>query len=80
MIRDPETFGLLLDQINRFVKQRLIPNEHRLSEDDQIPGEIVREMRDLGLFGLSIPREYGGPRLRTAPILQATSALGPRRS
>ena len=75
MIRDPETFGLLLDQINRFVKQRLIPNEHRLSEDDQIPGEIVREMRDLGLFGLSIPREYGGLELTLEETLIVVATL-----
>jgi acyl-CoA dehydrogenase len=75
MIKDSETFGLLLDQINRLVKQRLIPNEHRLSEDDQIPDEIVREMRDLGLFGLSIPREYGGLELTLEETLIVVATL-----
>lgn len=60
MIRDPETFKLLQDSLARFVKERLIPCERRVAEEDAIPADIVAEMRRLGLFGLSIPREYGG--------------------
>jgi len=57
---DDETFGQLLDAIRRFTRERLIPNEERVEAEDDIPAEIVREMRDLGLFGMSIPEEYGG--------------------
>lgn len=60
MIRDPETLNLLLDSISRFVRERLIPNEERVAETDAIPTDIVAEMRELGLFGLSIPEQYGG--------------------
>jgi len=57
---DDETFGQLLDAIRRFTRERLIPNEERVEAEDDVPAEIVREMRDLGLFGMSIPEEYGG--------------------
>ena len=60
MIRDPETLELLLDSVRRFVRERLVPNEHRVAETDAIPEEIVGEMRVLGLFGLSLPEAYGG--------------------
>ena len=60
MIRDRETLDLLLDTVRRFVRERLIPNEHRVADEDAIPAEIVAEMRELGLFGLSLPEAYGG--------------------
>jgi acyl-CoA dehydrogenase len=57
---DAETFGLLKDTVRRFVSERLIPAEDRVEEEDRVPEEIVAEMRELGLFGMSIPEEYGG--------------------
>ncbi|ASL47885.1 Acryloyl-CoA reductase (NADH) [Burkholderia sp. AD24] len=60
MIRDHETLTLLLDAVSRFVRERLVPAENEVAETDQIPSGIVAEMRELGLFGLSIPEEYGG--------------------
>lgn len=60
MIRDPELINQLVDTIARFVRERLIPNEARLAEEDAVPPEILAEMKEMGLFGLSIPEEYGG--------------------
>jgi acyl-CoA dehydrogenase len=60
MIRDQETLSILLDSLSRFVRERLVPAESEVAETDEIPAEIVGEMRELGLFGLSIPEEYGG--------------------
>jgi acyl-CoA dehydrogenase len=57
---DPETFDALIDTVRRFVAVRLRPLEARVAEEDEVPEEIVREMREMGLFGLSIPQEYGG--------------------
>ncbi|RYG00443.1 MAG: acyl-CoA dehydrogenase, partial [Caulobacteraceae bacterium] len=50
----------LIDTVRRFVTERLRPLEAQVSEDDAIPGEVIEEMKGLGLFGLSIPEEYGG--------------------
>ena len=60
MIRDRETLELLLASIRRFVRERLVPNESRVAEEDAIPADIVAGMRELGLFGLSLPEAYGG--------------------
>jgi acyl-CoA dehydrogenase len=60
VIRDRETLSLLLDNVRRFVRERLVPNERRVADGDEIPPAIVDEMRALGLFGLSLPEAYGG--------------------
>ena len=60
MIRDPETLQILLDSIHQFVNQELIPREHEVAETDSIPADIVQQMKDMGLFGLTIPEEYDG--------------------
>ncbi len=60
MALDQETRDGLLEGLRRFVADRLRPLEAKVSEEDAIPDEIVGEMRDLGLFGLSIPQEYDG--------------------
>ena len=60
MIRDTESFNLLLATIERFVRERLIPREAEVAETDAIPADILADMRRMGLFGLTIPEEYGG--------------------
>lgn len=60
MIRDPETLTLLLDTIGRFVREKLVPQEAHVAETDQIPDDIVQDMKEMGLFGMSIPEIYGG--------------------
>lgn len=60
MIRDQETLTLLLDTLSRFVRERLVPAENLVADTDEIPADLVAEMRDLGLFGLCIPEQYGG--------------------
>ena len=57
MIRDPESFNILLDTLTRFVREKLIPREAEVTETDEIPADIVDDMRKLGLFGLTIPEE-----------------------
>ncbi|OLO11862.1 acyl-CoA dehydrogenase [Chromohalobacter japonicus] len=60
MIRDQETMQILLDSIRSFVNEALIPREEEVAESDDIPEVIVSQMRDMGLFGLTIPEEFGG--------------------
>ncbi len=60
MALDQETRDQLISSIERFVRERLRPNEELVSETDAVPDDIVQEMKDLGLFGLSIPTEFGG--------------------
>ena len=60
MIRDGETLTLLTDGVRRFVRERLRPIEHQVGETDEIPADVVDQMKALGLFGMTIPESYGG--------------------
>jgi acyl-CoA dehydrogenase len=60
MALDLETRDQLIDTVRRFVAERLRPLEAQVAENDAVPDEILAEMRELGLYGLSIPEEYGG--------------------
>jgi acyl-CoA dehydrogenase len=76
MINDPATLQALLERCRAFVRDALIPNEAKINADDAIPAEIVAGMRALGLFGLSIPREYGGLGLTMEEEVRAMFELG----
>ena len=75
MALDPDTLEQLTTTIRRFVDEKLIPREREVAQTDSIPAEIVESMRDLGLFGLSIPEEYGGLALNTAEEVQVMFQL-----
>ncbi len=60
MIRDLETQNILESTIERFVQEVLVPAENIVAETDEIPADIIQQMKELGLFGLTIPEAYGG--------------------
>jgi acyl-CoA dehydrogenase len=73
---DPDVLSHLLETVERFVNERLRPLEAKVAEDDRIPERVVAEMRDLGLFGLAIPQEYGGLGLSMTEEVQVAFRLG----
>ena len=73
---DRETFHQLLEAVSHFVESRLRPLESRVADEDRLPPEIVEAMRSLGLFGLSIPEDYGGLGLNMAEEVQVAFRLG----
>ncbi|MFF0241125.1 acyl-CoA dehydrogenase family protein [Rhodococcus pyridinivorans] len=66
MTRLAQTLGLtefqseILDTVRAFVDREIIPNAQELEHSDTYPQAIVDQMREMGLFGLMIPEEYGG--------------------
>lgn len=76
MALDTETLNLLLDAVRRFVHERLIPAEDELAESGQVPPAIVNEMRELGLFGLSISPDFGGLGLTMEEEVRVVFELG----
>jgi len=60
MALDQETLNQFVESVRRYVRDRLIPLEMQVAEEDRIPEEVIDEMKEMGLFGLSIPSEYGG--------------------
>jgi acyl-CoA dehydrogenase len=76
MALDQETFALLLDTVRRFVAERLIPYEAQVAETNAIPESIAQEMRELGLFGISIAPEHGGLGLSMEEEVRVVFELG----
>ncbi len=57
---DPE-YDMIRDQFRRFVEDKVSPFAHEWHLNDQlIPMSVIEEMAELGVFGLTIPEEYGG--------------------
>ena len=73
---DDETLDQLILSVRRFVDERLIPLEAQINDEDRIPENVVQEMRDLGLFGLTIPQEFGGIGLNTYEECRGGMELG----
>lgn len=73
---DADTFSHLKETIQRFVTERLVSNETHVEIEDEIPENIVQEMRDLGLFGLTIPPTYGGIGINARQEVQLAQIFG----
>ncbi|GHF45012.1 acyl-CoA dehydrogenase family protein [Seohaeicola zhoushanensis] len=76
MSLDAETLNQFRDTVSRFVRERLVPLEDKVAEDDAIPEDVVAEIREMGLFGMSIPEEYGGVGLTMSEEVQIAFELG----
>ena len=57
---DPEVRREIIETVRRFVAKEVIPVASEFEREDRFPTGIVAQMRDLGLFGVTIPTEYGG--------------------
>jgi alkylation response protein AidB-like acyl-CoA dehydrogenase len=57
---DPDVRREIVDTVRRFVAREVIPVASDLEHADRFPAEIVEQMRELGLFGVTIPERYGG--------------------
>jgi (2S)-methylsuccinyl-CoA dehydrogenase len=56
-----DEYEMIRDQFRRFAEDRVVPHAHEWHlKDELIPMEIIEEMGELGVFGLTIPEEHGG--------------------
>ncbi len=76
MALDASTLRQLLTTLERFVQDRLMPLEAQVAVEDRIPADVIEEMKTLGLFGMTIPEEYGGLGLNTEEECLAVQVLG----
>ena len=72
---DAESFTHFVDQLRRYVRERLIPAEKTILETDHIPDDILAEMRDMGLFGITMPAEYGGAGMNVSQYVETIRQL-----
>jgi len=68
MIRQPDQFQALLAEVRQFVRTECLPLEEEIDRTDAIPESLVQRMRQIGLFGHSIPEAYGGAGLTTEEL------------
>jgi butyryl-CoA dehydrogenase len=57
---DPALREEIVGSVRRFVEREVVPRANDLEHADEFPEQIVAHMRELGLFGLTIPEQYGG--------------------
>ncbi|UEM18712.1 acyl-CoA/acyl-ACP dehydrogenase [Skermanella mucosa] len=58
---EDETLDMVRDQFSRFAADMVVPHAHGWHERDElIPLEVVEQMAELGVFGLTVPEEFGG--------------------
>ena len=72
---DTDVFEQFIEQLHRYVRERLIPAEREIIETDRIPDDILNEMRDMGLFGLTMPEEFGGAGMNVTQYAQTIRTL-----
>lgn len=65
----------LVETVDRFARERLIPAERQVEAEHDIPEDIVAEMKEMGLFGLSTPEAYGGIGLSAAQEARLVETL-----
>ncbi len=71
-----EDLEMIRDQFRRYADDRVVPNAHQWHLDDQlIPMEIITELAELGVFGLTIPEEFGGLGLSKASMVVVSEEL-----
>lgn len=71
-----ESLDELVAAVARFVKERLVPIENETAENDKVPDSVIQEMKEMGLFGMSIPEEYGGLGLTMEEEVRVAFELG----
>jgi acyl-CoA dehydrogenase len=71
-----ESLDELVTAVARFVKERLVPIENQVAEEDKVPDEVIEEMKEMGLFGMSIPEEHGGLGLTVEEEVTVAFELG----
>jgi acyl-CoA dehydrogenase len=75
MITDQDRLDSLLHRTRQFVREVAIPNEDRVEREDRVGDDLVAAMRQLGTFGWSIPKAYGGSGLTTEELALAFMEL-----
>jgi acyl-CoA dehydrogenase len=73
---DTDVFDQLLTAVRQFVVSQLIPREEEVADQKRVPADLVGRMREMGLFGLSVPEEFGGLGLNTEEEVRIAFELG----
>ena len=73
---EDETLEMIRDQFKKFSEEQIIPNAHEWHlKDELIPIEVIKQMAELGVFGLTIPETYGGLGMKKIAMCVVTEEL-----
>jgi acyl-CoA dehydrogenase len=72
---DQDTLDQLVEHVRRYTRERLVPLEEKVADEDAVPPEIIQNFREMGLFGLTTPAEYGGLGLGSAEEIEVILEL-----
>ncbi len=72
---DAQVFEAFAAQLDRYVRERLIPAEAEVLETDRVPPAILDEMRSMGLFGITIPESHGGAGMNVSQYVETIRRL-----
>ena len=71
-----ETLEMIADQFHRFADEKVIPDAHDWHRQDTlIPMDVIEQMSEMGVFGLTVPEEYGGHGMGKVAMCVVTEEL-----
>ena len=71
-----EELEMIRDQFRRYTVEKVLPNAHDWHlKDELIPMEVIQELAEMGVFGLTLPEEYGGFGMSKASMAVVTEEL-----
>ena len=73
---DAAEFTDILTAVRQFIRAQVMPREDEIEESDAIPDDIRRAATDMGLFGYTLPAEYGGLGLTLSEDVQLAFEFG----
>jgi acyl-CoA dehydrogenase len=72
---DANSLAQFTEAVARFVRERLIPAEAQVAAEDRIPDDLLRGMGELGLYGMTLPEQYGGLELNASEEMRVVFEL-----
>ena len=72
----PTEFDELLEVLRDFIRREVMPAEAGIDSSDEIPGRLIAQAKEMGLYGYALPSEYGGLGLSVAQQVLVTIELG----
>jgi len=73
---DADTLSDLVAAVRDFIRTAVVPLEEQIDAEDTIPARIVEQCKQMGLYGFTIPEEFGGLGLSAAEEVELVMELG----
>ncbi|GAA1391250.1 acyl-CoA dehydrogenase family protein [Pseudonocardia kongjuensis] len=73
---DPSDLQDVLDSVRDFIRTEVVPLEETIDAEDEVPARIVAQCKEMGLYGFTIPEQYGGLGLSASEEVRMAFELG----